>query len=58
MDGGLLLMPIFPVHVAHLAEAVPVTGIGEADELRPLRVQRRAEAVHLLSTLRRPEAVR
>ena len=36
MDGDLLLMPMFPVHVAHPAEAVPAAGIGEAGEARPL----------------------
>lgn len=70
MDGGLLLMPMLPLHVAHLAEAVPAAGIGEAGVVRPLRVQRRAGAVHLLSdphstgaaqplhVLHRPEALR
>ena len=49
MDGDLLLMPMFPLHVAHPAEAVPTAGIGEAGVVRPLRVQRRTGAVHLLS---------
>ena len=46
-DGGLLLMSMLPLHVAHLAEAVPAAGIEEADVVRPLRVRRRVEAVHL-----------
>ena len=69
-DGGLLLMSMLPLHVSHLAEAVPAAGIGEAGVVRPLRVQRRTGAVHLPSVLRsigtaqplralhRPEALR
>lgn len=49
MDGDLLLMPMFPVHVAHPAEAVPAVGIGEADEVHPLHVLDRIGMVHLLS---------
>ena len=49
MDGDLLLMPMFPLHVAHPAEAVPAVGIGEADEVHPLHVLDRIGMVHLLS---------
>lgn len=49
MDGDLLLMPTFPLHVAHPAEAVPAVGIGEADEVHPLHVLDRIGIVHLLS---------
>lgn len=52
MDGDLLLMPMFPVHVAHPAEAVPAVGIGEADEVHPLHVLDRIGIVHRLSALR------
>ena len=70
MDGDLLLMPMFQVHVAHPAEAVPAAGIGEAGEIRLLRILHRTGAVHLLSdphstvaaqplhVLHRPEALR
>ena len=70
MDGDLLLMPTFPLHVAHPVEAVPAAGIGEVDVVHPLRVQRTTGAVHLLSdphrtgaaqplhVLHRPEALR
>ena len=49
MDGDLLLMPMFPLHVAHPAEAVPTAGIGETHEVRPLHAQARLGMVHLLS---------
>ena len=49
MDGDLLLMPMFPVHVAHPAEAVPAVGIGETYEVRPLHAQARLGVVHRLS---------
>ena len=49
MDGGLLLMPMLLVHAVHPAEAVPAALIGEADEVRSLRVQRRTGAVQRLS---------
>ena len=49
MDGDLLLMPMFPLHVAHPAEAVPVVGIGETHEVRPLHAQARLGVVHRLS---------
>lgn len=66
MDGDLLLMPMFQVHVAHPAEAVPAAGIGETHEVHPLHVLDRIGMVHLLSigtaellhVLRRREAVR
>lgn len=66
MDGDLLLMPMFPLHVAHPAEAVPTAGIGETHEVRPLHVLDRIGMVHLLSigtaallhVLRRRAAVR
>ena len=51
MDGGLLLMPMLPLRVAHLAEAVPAAEIEAADEVRPLRVQRRTGVVQRLSDL-------
>lgn len=49
MDGDLLLMPMFPLHVAHPVEAVPAAGIGETHEVRPLHAQARLGMVHLLS---------
>ena len=52
MDGDLLLIPMFPVHVAHPAEAVPAVGIREADEVHPLHVLDRIGIVHRLSALR------
>lgn len=70
MDGGLLLVLMLPMHVAHPVEAVPAAEIGEAGEIRLLRILRRTGAVHLLSdphstgaaqplhVLHRPEALR
>ena len=66
MDGDLLLMPMFSVHVAHPAEAVPAAGVGETHEVHPLHVLDRIGMVHLLSigtaellqVLRRREEVR
>ena len=66
MDGDLLLMPTFPLHVAHPAEAVPAAGVGETHEVHPLHVLDRIGIVHLLSigtaellhVLRRRAAVR
>lgn len=49
MDGDLLLMPMFPLHVAHPAEAVPAAGVGETHEVHPLHVLDRIGIVHLLS---------
>ena len=54
------------VHIAPLADLEAVAGIEEADVVRPLRVQRRVEAVHLrgigaappLHVPPRPEALR
>ena len=47
MDGDLFLLPMMLVHIAPLADLEAVAGIEEADVMRPLRVRRRAEAVHL-----------
>ena len=66
MDGDFLLMPTFPVHVAHPAEAVPAAGVGETHEVHPLHVLDRIGMAHLLSigtvellrVLRRRAAVR
>ena len=57
MDGDLLLMPMFPVHVAHPAEEVPAVGIREADEVHPLHALHKTGAVHLLSAQHRTGAV-
>lgn len=66
MDGDLFLLPMMLVHIAPLADLEAVAGIAEADVVRPLRVRRRVEAVHLrgigtaqpLRALHRPEALR
>lgn len=47
MDGDLFLLPMMLVHIAPLADLKAVAGIEEADVVRPLRVWRRVEAVHL-----------
>lgn len=47
MDGDLFLLPMMLVHIAPLADLKAVAGIEEADVVRPLRVRRRVEAVHL-----------
>lgn len=52
MDGDLLLMPMFPLHVAHPAEAVPTAGIGETHEVHLLHVLDRIGILHRLSALR------
>ena len=69
-NGGLLLMPMLPLHVAHLAEAVPAAVIGEAGKIRLLCMLHRTGAVQLhsdlhstgaaqpLHVLHRPEALR
>ena len=63
MDGDLFLLPMMLVHIAPLADLEAVAGIEEADVVRPLRVRRRVEAVHLrgaappLHVLPRPEAL-
>ena len=57
MDGDLFLLPMMLVHIAPLADLEAVAGIEEADVVRPLRVRRRVEAVHLRSVQRRTGAV-
>lgn len=65
MDGDLFLLPMMLVHIAPLADLEALAGIEEADVVRPLRVRRRVEAVHLrgigaaqpLHVLRRTEAL-
>ena len=65
MDGDLFLLPMMLVHIAPLADLEALAGIEEADVVRPLRVRRRVEAVHLrgigatppLHVLPRPEAL-
>ena len=65
MDGDLILLPMMLVHIAPLADLEAEAGIEEADVVRPLRVRRRVEAVHLrgigaaprLHVLPRPEAL-
>lgn len=47
MDGDLFLLPMMLVHIAPLAGLEAVAEIEEADVVRPLRVRRRVEAVHL-----------
>lgn len=49
MDGDLFLLPMILVHIAPLAGLEAVAEIEETDVARPLRVQRRAEAVQLRS---------
>ena len=47
MDGDLFLLPMMLVHIAPLAGLEVVAGLEEAAVVRPLRIRRRAEAVHL-----------
>ena len=56
MDGDLLLMPMFPVHIVPLAD-LEAAGIEETDEVHPLHALHKTGAVHLLSAQHRTGAV-